>query len=352
MDDSIRRQLARRAVREWKAEVASQRERELADPGERVEIALRTRDATVRIERVAGELLSVLTRKHRLSMEEALLWCGGVITRTEGLRLRREHEREPAEPVPDGSSTVGQDAPHARDDPRGARRPPRDRPGQARSRRQVRAADAVVLTHRPRADGEVQRRLAVVGLAGAGRSTRHRHLLVAKNRDDEKFTAIQRKFYAAESTVAKADIDSFLSASSRDEFSQRYIFEHRTSLVGQCHRDIEGPQRARPARRHRLSRRGQHRLVGLLLDDPGGPADRRPKQLRPHQTQALDDVRAGLAEHDRGKLIMACGTGKTVTSLRIAEDLVGQGGSVLFLVPSIQLPLDPAALAVATRVDG
>jgi len=49
---------------------------------------------------------------------------------------------------------------------------------------------------------------------------------------------------------------------------------------------------------------------------------------------------------------MACGTGKTVTSLRIAEDLVGQGGSVLFLVPSIQLPLDPAALAVATRVDG
>ena len=34
---------------------------------------------------------------------------------------------------------------------------------------------------------------------------------------------------------------------------------------------------------------------------------------------------------------MACGTGKTFTSLRIAEDLVGAGGSVLFLVPSIQL---------------
>ncbi|MDK3255972.1 DEAD/DEAH box helicase family protein [Blastococcus capsensis] len=34
---------------------------------------------------------------------------------------------------------------------------------------------------------------------------------------------------------------------------------------------------------------------------------------------------------------MACGTGKTFTSLRIAEDLVGAGGTVLCLVPSIQL---------------
>ena len=45
----------------------------------------------------------------------------------------------------------------------------------------------------------------------------------------------------------------------------------------------------------------------------------------------------GLPSHDRGKLIMACGTGKTYTSLKIAESLVGAGGSVLFLVPSIQL---------------
>ncbi len=61
------------------------------------------------------------------------------------------------------------------------------------------------------------------------------------------------------------------------------------------------------------------------------------KVLRPHQQAALGDVRAGLADHDRGKLIMACGTGKTFTSLRISEDLVAVGGSVLFLVPSISL---------------
>lgn len=98
MDDSIRRQLARRAARERKAEAAWQRDRELADFGERVEIAMRIRDATVlRTERIAGELLSMLTRQHRLSMKEALQWSGGVISRTEGLRLRREHEQSPVE---------------------------------------------------------------------------------------------------------------------------------------------------------------------------------------------------------------------------------------------------------------
>ena len=45
----------------------------------------------------------------------------------------------------------------------------------------------------------------------------------------------------------------------------------------------------------------------------------------------------GLQYANRGKLIMACGTGKTFTSLRMAEELVGAGGRVLFLVPSLSL---------------
>jgi predicted helicase len=61
------------------------------------------------------------------------------------------------------------------------------------------------------------------------------------------------------------------------------------------------------------------------------------KQPRPHQRDALAAVRAGLAEADRGKLIMACGTGKTFTSLKIAEDLAGTGKSILYLVPSLAL---------------
>ena len=59
--------------------------------------------------------------------------------------------------------------------------------------------------------------------------------------------------------------------------------------------------------------------------------------LRAHQQTAFDDVINGFKTFDRGKLIMACGTGKTFTALRIAEDIAGVGGRVLYLVPSIGL---------------
>ena len=63
-----------------------------------------------------------------------------------------------------------------------------------------------------------------------------------------------------------------------------------------------------------------------------------PKDLRPHQREALAAASTGLADAGtRGKLIMAGGTGKTITSLRIAEHLVGVGHSVLYLVPSLAL---------------
>lgn len=60
------------------------------------------------------------------------------------------------------------------------------------------------------------------------------------------------------------------------------------------------------------------------------------KQTREHQTAAIGDVMKGFAAADRGKLIMACGTGKTFTSLRIAEQVAPQG-HILFLVPSLSL---------------
>ncbi|MCA4129180.1 DEAD/DEAH box helicase family protein, partial [Pseudomonas aeruginosa] len=61
------------------------------------------------------------------------------------------------------------------------------------------------------------------------------------------------------------------------------------------------------------------------------------KQLRDHQQTALNAVVAGLKDAERGKLIMACGTGKTFTSLKIAEQQAGKGKRVLFLVPSLSL---------------
>lgn len=64
---------------------------------------------------------------------------------------------------------------------------------------------------------------------------------------------------------------------------------------------------------------------------------REPLQLMTHQEEAVSKTLTKFKDADRGQLIMACGTGKTLTSLHIAENLVGAGGLVLYLVPSISL---------------
>ena len=64
---------------------------------------------------------------------------------------------------------------------------------------------------------------------------------------------------------------------------------------------------------------------------------RKPHRLRPYQQDALKRVAGGFGNDGRGQLLMACGTGKTLVSLRVAETVVPAGGTVLYLVPSITL---------------
>lgn len=160
--------------------------------------------------------------------------------------------------------------------------------------------------------------------------------LVAANRDRDDFTAIQCKFYEAGRKVAKEDIDSFLSASMRpdDNFAQRIVFDTSAGWSKNAEETMVGV-----AQRVDIGYLSDAQVDWSQFDwkTPEVLVPTGPKSLRPHQDRALKAVSEGLARHDRGKLIMACGTGKTFTSLKIAERLVGEGGTVLFLVPSIQL---------------
>ena len=65
------------------------------------------------------------------------------------------------------------------------------------------------------------------------------------------------------------------------------------------------------------------------------------KQPREHQRRAIDACLEKFKTYDRGKLIMACGTGKTITALRLTEEFLSvqgkTGGRILFLAPSIAL---------------
>jgi predicted helicase len=159
--------------------------------------------------------------------------------------------------------------------------------------------------------------------------------LVAEVAQTGEVHAIQCKFYAPDYKLQKKDIDSFFTASGRKPFSHRVIVS--TTDHWSEHADNALVDQQPPVSKITL-RDLEESQIDWAKYQPKSAAVLKPKKsLRPHQESALKAVTAGLKEADRGKLIMACGTGKTFTSLKIAESLAGRGKRVLFLVPSLSL---------------
>ncbi len=159
--------------------------------------------------------------------------------------------------------------------------------------------------------------------------------LVAKTRGTDEFHAIQCKFYAEDYRVQKSDIDSFFTASGKKYFTHR-IIATTTNNWSQNAEDALNDQNP-PISKIDLNDLENSQIDWSQFQPNQAPVIKPKKSLRPHQTNALNAVKIGLAEADRGKLIMACGTGKTFTGLKIAEELAGKGKRVLFLVPSLSL---------------
>jgi predicted helicase len=161
--------------------------------------------------------------------------------------------------------------------------------------------------------------------------------LVARERETGELCAIQCKFYDPSHTLQKDDIDSFFTASGKEGFTSRLIVSTTDKWSKHAEDALEGQQV--PVSRLRVQDLDESGIdwSQFSLAKPEQMEIKAHKSLRPHQELALQHVVEGLSIADRGKLIMACGTGKTFTSLRIAERLVPRGGSILFLVPSISL---------------
>lgn len=152
---------------------------------------------------------------------------------------------------------------------------------------------------------------------------------------DGQFHAIQCKNYSPDYAIRKADIDSFFTASGKSYFSYRIIVSTTDKWTGNAQDSLESQNPP-------VSKIDLHNLESSVIDWSQYHENTRPilkaqKQLREHQVHALKGAVKGLQTADRGKLIMACGTGKTFTSLKIAEELAGKGKRVLFLVPSLSL---------------
>ncbi len=170
--------------------------------------------------------------------------------------------------------------------------------------------------------------------------------LVAKTELGE-YWAIQCKCYQESATIDKPSVDSFLATSSRSftdpETFQTTRFSNRLWISTTNHWG-NNAEEAIKNQNPPVSRIG---LVDLetspvdweKLEDgiTGTTARAEGKQPMEHQLRAISAAVNHYKENDRGKLIMACGTGKTYTSLQIAETMLESKGLVLFLVPSISL---------------
>jgi predicted helicase len=161
------------------------------------------------------------------------------------------------------------------------------------------------------------------------------------------YWAIQCKCYAEGSTIDKPAIDGFLSTSSRhfknDDlktvgFSHRLWIETTGKKWGSNAEEAIKNQHP-PFTRLNLLELQEAKVDWEKLEDGvhGESSRTRKKTIRQHQKSALEKTNEVFKTSDRGKLIMACGTGKTFTSLRIAENETGGKGLILFLVPSIAL---------------
>lgn len=160
--------------------------------------------------------------------------------------------------------------------------------------------------------------------------------LVATDKDGG-FCAIQCKLYDADRKVSKSEIDSFLSAASKTYFKSRIIVSTTYEWSQNALDTLENQDP--PVTKIDLATLANSVIDWSKFAEKKEVVFKPKKQLRPHQSAALTNVKIGLYDQklDRGKLIMACGTGKTFTSLKIAEECAGKGKRVLFLVPSLSL---------------
>ena len=152
--------------------------------------------------------------------------------------------------------------------------------------------------------------------------------------NDGLIWAVQAKCYGEHRKTTKGDMDSFLNDMGRTGVD-RGLWMQSNPLVG-------------TNAKHSLENRDKQVFVLDLdrfrdapLEYPASFADLYEAKVKekpkpdPHQIRAIEDATAGLKTSDRGQMIMACGTGKTFTTLWIKEAL--EADTTLVLLPSLSL---------------
>ncbi len=147
-----------------------------------------------------------------------------------------------------------------------------------------------------------------------------------------KTWAVQAKCFAPESSIKKEDMDSFISESSDSRFQGRLLVASTDRIGNNADRLLN---------RHEVVRylltdfRNSQIIFPNHIKDLSTGKRKKIKDPRKHQKKAINAVIQGLKTTNRGQVLMACGTGKTLTSLWIKEALKAK--NVLVLLPSLSL---------------
>ena len=145
--------------------------------------------------------------------------------------------------------------------------------------------------------------------------------------------AIQAKNWNSEATLPKGEIDKFLSASNTKAFHKRLLISTTNSISTNALRAIDEQEKPVTVI---LKSHLEDSFVWSTYTSLNKEAERLPrKKLYPHQSKAIRQVTSKLGIGSRGQLLMACGTGKTITALRIDESLGSK--LTLVLLPSLLL---------------
>lgn len=170
--------------------------------------------------------------------------------------------------------------------------------------------------------------------------------LVAQD-DMGDYWAVQCKCYAENTPIALPAVTNFLAASGKsftDSRTGKTVHFAARIWISTSDNWTENAEAALEHQSPEVNRvtlfdlqSSPVRWEELLAGKEGHCAAIAGKNPMEHQLRAISAAERYYQTHDRGKLIMACGTGKTFTSLYMMESLLQQRGLVLFLVPSISL---------------
>ncbi len=169
--------------------------------------------------------------------------------------------------------------------------------------------------------------------------------LVARESVSGHYVAIQCKCYDNDHAVSEKDLETFFLAAGstwatdnakEDTFESTMVFA--TSYYQSKNLASLIQRQARPCQYIGLSDLERYEDIDWAALEKGKIHKVKKNEVREHQREAIDSVISSFkGGTERGKMIMACGTGKTFTALRLVEEYTGGEGCVLFLAPSIAL---------------